>query len=181
MKKLSIYLFGLLLLIILSLCFLSWYTGKGIRVSDGKYIGYSAKTNEWLLFEYQNIPVLHDGPYVFRNIDKRFANYISGDNISPAKLSRIDIKDTVSVTVDNELKTTFVVNLKNNYPRSKLKITSPAKYLAISDMEGNFDAMVGLLRSNGVINDALEWSFGSSHIVLIGDMVDRGENVIPLL
>lgn len=181
MKKWSIYLFGLLLLVILSLFFLSWYTGSGIRISDGKYIGYSPSTNEWLLFEYQNIPVSHDGPYVFRNNGNRFADYISGDKVSAAKLSRVNIKNSVSVTVDNELNTTFVVNLKNSYARSKLKIPSPDKYLAISDMEGDFDAMVELLKSNDVINDALEWSFGTSHIVIIGDMVDRGNNVLPLL
>jgi len=181
LKKLSIYLFNLLLLIILSLCFLSWYTGSGIRISDGRYLGYSAKTNEWLLLEYQNIPVLHDGPYVFKSNGNRFADYISGDKISPAKLSRIDVKDSVSVIVDNELNTTFEVKLKNSYPRSDLDIPSPDSYLAISDMEGDFDAMVRLLRSNGVINDALDWTYGSSHIVLIGDMVDRGINVVPLL
>lgn len=181
MKKWSIYLFGLLLLLFLSLCFLSWYTGSGIRLSDGKYLGYSEKTNEWLLVEYQNIPVLHDGPYVFRNNGNRFAHYISGDSKSPAKVSRVDIKNTVSVSVDNELNTSFSVNLRDSYPRSELNTVSPARYIAISDMEGNFDAMVTLLKSNGVINDSLEWSYGSSHLVLIGDMVDRGKNVVPLL
>jgi hypothetical protein len=181
LKNLSIYLSGLLLFILLSICFISWYTGMGLRVSDGKYIGYSAKTNEWLLLEYQNIPVVHDGPYVFNSNGKRFADYISGDKTSPAKLSRIDVKDSILVTVDNELNTTFEVKLKNSYPRSDLDIPSPDRYLAISDMEGDFDAMVRLLRSNGVINDALDWTYGSSHIVLIGDMVDRGINVVPLL
>ncbi|MCH2055068.1 MAG: metallophosphoesterase [Thalassotalea sp.] len=181
MKKLSIYLLGLLLLFVLSLCFLSWHTGSGIRFSDGRYLGYSPNTNEWLMFEYQNIPVLHDGPYVFRNKGNQFANYITGDKNSPAKLSRVDIKNTVSVTVDNQFNTNFTVNLRNSYPRSELDIPSPAKYLAISDMEGNFDAMIDLLKSNGVINDSLEWNFGSSHLVLIGDMVDRGKNVVPLL
>lgn len=181
MRKLSIYLFGLPLLLVLSLCFLSWYTDSGIRISDGKYLGYSTETNEWLMFEYPNIAVLHDGPYVFRNSGSRFANYITGDNNSPAKFSRVDIKNTVSVTVDNQSNTNFTVDLRNSYPRSDLDIPSPSRYLAISDMEGNFDAMVDLLKSNGVINDSLEWNFGSSHLVLIGDMVDRGENVVPLL
>lgn len=181
LKKISIYIFGLLLLATLSLGSLSWYSGSGIRFSDGKYLGYSVKNNEWLLFEYQNITVLHDGPYVFQKNGNRFAYYISGDMNSPAKLSHVDIKNTVSVTVENELNTTFTVNLRDSYPRSELNIPSPARYLTISDMEGNFDAMVDLLKSNGVINDSLEWNFGSSHLVLIGDMVDRGKNVVPLL
>ncbi|WP_229333569.1 metallophosphoesterase [Glaciecola sp. MH2013] len=150
-------------------------------MSDGKYLGYSANTHEWLFLEYQNIPVTHDGPYVFKIEGNRVANYISGDKISPAKLSRIKVKDRVSVTVDNELNTTFDVKFKDSYPRSDLDIPIPSRYLAISDMEGNFDAMVRLLKANGVINDDLDWTYGSSHLVLVGDMVDRGLNVVPLL
>lgn len=180
MKKITIYL-SIILLPIIAICVASWYTGTGVRVSNGKYIGYSAKTNEWLFLEYQNIPVLHDGPYVFRHNGKRHANYVSGDGNTPATLSQVNISDEVSVTADNVPNSTFSVRLKDSYSRSELEIPSPERYLALSDMEGNFDAMVNLLSANGVINDALEWSFGDSHLILIGDMVDRGNNVVPLL
>jgi len=40
---------------------------------------------------------------------------------------------------------------------------------------------VHLLQVNGVIDHALNWSYSSGHLVLIGDMVDRGNNVVPLL
>lgn len=181
LKKSFAYLSGLLVFVWLSLCFLSWYTGAGIRFSDGKYLGFSAETNEWLWLQYQNIPVLNDGPYVFRVDGSRFATYIYSDNHSDTQLSRVDVENKVSVTVDNALNTTFTVNLREDYPRSVLHIPAPVSYLTISDMEGDFDAMVALLKANNVIDDALSWRFGSNHVVLIGDMVDRGENVVPLL
>jgi hypothetical protein len=181
LKKLSTYVFALLSIIILSLCFISWYAGMGIRISNGKYLGFSAETDEWLLLAYQNFPVPQDGPYVFNHDGNRSAVYISGNANSPASISRIEVKDSVKVTVDNQSKTTFVVELNNSYPRSDLDIASPDRYLAVSDLEGNFDAMVTLLTANGVMNEALEWTYGSSHLILIGDMVDRGKNVLPLL
>ena len=123
----------------------------------------------------------HDGPYVFNQNGRKFAYYVNGDENGPASLSKIDVNDTFSVTVDNESATSFEVTLKTSYPRSALEITAPEKYVAISDLEGNFDAMVGLLKSNNVIDDNLSWTYGSGHLVLIGDMVDRGDNVVPLL
>jgi len=71
--------------------------------------------------------------------------------------------------------------LRKAYQRSELSIPSPKKLFAISDLEGEFDTMVHLLQGNGVIDHALNWSYGSGHLVLIGDMVDRGRNVVPLL
>ena len=75
----------------------------------------------------------------------------------------------------------FKVSLRKDYPRSELSIPSPKKLFAISDLEGEFDTMVHLLKANGIMDEALNWSYGSGHLVLIGDMVDRGTNVVPLL
>jgi hypothetical protein len=41
--------------------------------------------------------------------------------------------------------------------------------------------MVDLLLANNVINQKLEWTFETGHLVIVGDMVDRGTNVVPLL
>jgi hypothetical protein len=53
--------------------------------------------------------------------------------------------------------------------------------LALSDLEGEFDAAVALLRANQVIDQDLHWSYGNGQVVLLGDQVDRGKNVVPLL
>jgi hypothetical protein len=60
-------------------------------------------------------------------------------------------------------------------------IPSPKKLFVISDLEGEFATIIHLLKVNGVIDEALNWSYGNGHLVLIGDMVDRGKNVVPLL
>ena len=35
--------------------------------------------------------------------------------------------------------------------------------------------------ANGVVDSSLNWIYGKGHLVLIGDMVDRGINVVPTL
>lgn len=48
------------------------------------------------------------------------------------------------------------------------------RIVAFSDVHGDYDAMVATLQSAKVIDDALNWSGGSTHFVLVGDILDRG-------
>ena len=56
-----------------------------------------------------------------------------------------------------------------------------ARILAVSDLEGNRETFLSFLRGNGVVNEAGEWIWGDGHLVLNGDMVDRGDQVTELL
>jgi hypothetical protein len=177
-KKIMKLLCAFLLIAIVSIALISRVTGIGIKAPDGRYLGYS---NEWLFLDYQNIPVRQDGPYVLTENDTRYALYINGDGKAPSELLRQDITNEVEVIADNDEGTQFTVPLRKAHQRSELSIPSPKKLFAISDLEGEFDTMVHLLQVNGVIDHALNWSYSSGHLVLIGDMVDRGNNVVPLL
>lgn len=183
LKKIATFFCYFLLFVIADIALFSRVTGTGIKVPDGRYLGYSCseKKNEWLLLEYQNVPVRKDGPYVLNDNGKPHAIYVNGDGKTPSKILRKEIINEIEVIVDNDAGTQFTVPLRKDYQRSKLNIPSPKKLLAISDLEGEFDAMVHLLQANGILDNALNWSYGSGHLVLIGDMVDRGKNVVPLL
>jgi hypothetical protein len=56
-----------------------------------------------------------------------------------------------------------------------------ARILAVSDLEGNRGTFLAFLRGNGVVNEAGEWTWGDGHLVLNGDIVDRGDQVTELL
>ena len=55
------------------------------------------------------------------------------------------------------------------------------RILAVSDLEGNRETFLAFLQGNGVVNEAGEWIWGDGHLVLNGDIVDRGEQVTELL
>ncbi len=46
--------------------------------------------------------------------------------------------------------------------------------MAIGDIHGDFDALAGLLRHAGLIDDQLKWSGQNATLVQSGDMIDRG-------
>jgi predicted MPP superfamily phosphohydrolase len=57
---------------------------------------------------------------------------------------------------------------------SPWNIEEPARVVAISDVHGAYDGMLRTLRSASVIDDANAWIAGDTHLVITGDMLDRG-------
>ena len=48
------------------------------------------------------------------------------------------------------------------------------RIVAVSDIHGAYDALVATWQESGVINDSLAWSGGKTHLVITGDLLDRG-------
>lgn len=155
--------------------------GVLIARHDGKFTGYSKRTQEWLFDEYPTIPARRDGPYVLDTRGGRTALTLVPRNGGEAVATRVPVAGTIRVVVDDAAGTSFDVPLRNRYPRQDVTWPMPERLLAVSDLEGNFEAATRLLRAQGVIDEALHWRYGKGQLVLLGDMVDRGDNVVPLL
>jgi hypothetical protein len=48
------------------------------------------------------------------------------------------------------------------------------RVVALSDVHGAYEPMVRTLQNAGVIDDQLAWSAGDTHLVFVGDILDRG-------
>ncbi len=56
------------------------------------------------------------------------------------------------------------------------QIDGVERVVAISDIHGAYEPMVATLRNAGVIDDDRNWSGGESHLVIVGDILDRGSD-----
>lgn len=83
--------------------------------------------------------------------------------------------------VNNFDKDTFTFALMDNYkiPKSEHKIQG--SIFVTSDIEGNFNGFYSMLKGNNIIDDNYNWIFNTGHLVICGDMFDRGNEVIPAL
>ena len=104
---------------------------------------------------------LNDGPYVF---------------IEGAKLIEKRIVDGVVVT--KELKSNTYDTIYQPEP-SVFKDVS--EIVALSDIHGQYDLAIEILKNNKIIDDSLHWNFGNGHLVVVGDVFDRGEKVNEVL
>lgn len=82
---------------------------------------------------------------------------------------------------DSEGKELFTFQIRQKQKPKPAVYPSQEKVLAISDIEGNFNAFANLLKGNQVINEQYEWTYGKGHLVLVGDFFDRGPQVTETL
>jgi len=54
----------------------------------------------------------------------------------------------------------------------------PQKLFLISDVEGEFAALRSLLIAGKVMDEKYNWIYGRGHLVICGDLFDRGKNVV---
>ena len=54
------------------------------------------------------------------------------------------------------------------------RVDGTERVVAISDVHGAYTAMVKTMQRAGVIDEALAWSGGKTHLVIVGDLLDRG-------
>jgi hypothetical protein len=126
-----------------------------------------------------------DGPYVLYRNNQVYVNYVTGDSAGyhvTVDSFSIDDKSAITLKVATDIPGTFFnVTLKSKLKNEKAESKAADKMLILSDIEGNFKAFRTLLQANGVIDSAFNWTFGDGQLVLSGDFVDRGDQVMEVL
>lgn len=51
----------------------------------------------------------------------------------------------------------------------------------VGDVHGRYDQLVNLLQKSNIVNPDLNWDGGTAHLVFVGDLFDRGDDVTKLL
>ena len=113
------------------------------------------------LFSFGQGQTISDGPYIF--IEK---NQLVEKQIINGKVFSKVIETSLYDTTYLPEKSTF-----NNIN----------KIAALSDIHGQYDVLIELLTNNKIIDENLNWSFGEGHLVITGDIFDRGDKVNEVL
>lgn len=122
----------------------------------------------------------NDGPFV----------YFTGSRLKVMWVEN-NVRMGQYITADNfnEISSRFTppISYKDLWTTSTLKPKSRQIYSRvdsigiITDIHGEFDTYIKLLKSTGIIDENLNWKFGNGHLVVIGDIFDRGDMVNEVL
>ncbi len=88
---------------------------------------------------------------------------------------------TVSVPFSHHEDWNFSVPLKSQILPEPSTWPAADSIVAFSDIEGEFEPFRDLLISNKVMDSTYRWTFGKGHLVICGDLFDRGREVVALL
>jgi len=122
----------------------------------------------------QTRPTYYDGPY-FK---------YEGDSI---EVTWIDSSRVRTETIGKEQSYIFrqeglpVVELRDPPKRQPYQEYTAGKYVALSDIHGQYDVFAKLIAAHGVVDSAGHWAYGDGHLIIVGDILDRGDKVTEVL
>ena len=127
----------------------------------------------------------NEGPYVFYESDSTVnVNYIKGNKDDgfyvSSKIHNSNEEMVLSCFFPLD-STTFQFKLKPEFETPETIYNDGNKILALSDLESGYRTFRDFLITNKVINEDLNWIFGTGHLVLVGDFVDRGYSTTQVL
>lgn len=125
-----------------------------------------------------------DGPYVIRGADDQWQNWsvVVSDAGLTKEASPVAVGDRLIVDAVGR-RPSFTVKLRNaaSPAPEKVRTKKGAPIFFMADSHGEYEIATELLIQHGVIDNRLKWHFGRGHLVVLGDVFDRGPRQTELL
>ena len=141
--------------------------------------GYSEtlENHESNYFGRKNIT---DGPYIFCDAENLTVKWICRNRVVEKKI----IGDNYKV-----IKRNFGFDFNPNWMQQcsleninyVQEFNDVENVIALSDIHGQYESLIKLLGKHNVIDRNFDWAFGDGHLVILGDILDRGPTVTEAL
>lgn len=121
-----------------------------------------------------------DGPYIFVEDSIVIVKWIEQKMLFEVSIFDKDysiIKDKFGFDLD----TTNLFSNKGFAVDYNQCFNDIDNFIAVSDMHGQYSLSLELLKKYGVVDNQNNWSFGSGHLVVNGDIFDRGDKATEIL
>ncbi|MBL4914197.1 metallophosphoesterase [Shewanella schlegeliana] len=121
-----------------------------------------------------------DGPYVTHDqsatLPQRTAYWICNSKLMSSQISEHTLKrpENCGQLPEPSLSEEIKQVMPDSYSGVK-------KVVALSDVHGQYDILIELLKNQKIIDADNNWAFGDGHMVMTGDMFDRGDQVNEVL
>jgi hypothetical protein len=147
-----------------------------LRGNDPSLVQYFASRG----FEIPRTSSLKDGPYIeiLKNggLEVLHMRYDSlSDRADWLKEERVEENGSIP---DKEVIETLLKKTQSANGAEYRKVES---IFVVSDIHGHYPNFIELLKANKIIDKNHAWSFGKGHLVIAGDVFDRGDQVTECL
>jgi hypothetical protein len=125
-----------------------------------------------------------DGPYVVRGAGGGLEAWSVEPAADGARKHVEALKTAATITVPAVGSSpAFTVKLRPPAAAAPDSVRVPAKspVFVVADTHGEFEILARMLTAQKVVDARLAWSFGRGHLVVLGDVFDRGPNHLEIL
>ena len=114
-----------------------------------------------------------DGPHIIYNNDSLIVNYYNFGVKESFQLSNNDTNIFNGYFQDSLV----TYNIPNHFPNHSIKYSNVDKIFVVSDIHGQYETFIKLLYKSGIIDQNNSWIWENGHLILLGDVFDRGDQV----
>lgn len=125
-------------------------------------------------------PSFNDGPYIFVEDEVYVAKWMLNNALQSQPLQENAPAEQAKIAA-RDFSLDFVNLQALPKPQKKIHFKTDSKIAALSDIHGQYDVAVKLLQANGIIDTNNDWSWGDGHLVIAGDVFDRGDQVTEII
>lgn len=138
-----------------------------------------------------NLKGHYDGPYIsYQGENAKVIRVMKGAEGSKITYEYFSLKEIKELTLkifpdsrnpdSTEIKP-FSVELFDFQEEDIWEYEQPEKIFALSDIECKFSNYESILKAGGVIDENYNWIYGEGHLVVNGDLFDRGLDLMAVL
>jgi hypothetical protein len=121
-----------------------------------------------------------DGPYVFFDKGRVEVNWVKDGQLKDTSYTMTGKTPNLSFINPHGIR--YEKFIKSEVEPDRKTVYTDVKCIAaMSDIHGQYDLMIELLKNNHIINEKGHWSFEDCHFVITGDIFDRGDRVLEIL
>lgn len=118
-----------------------------------------------------------DGPHIFYNSDSMIVNYYNFGIKESFQFSKSDTNIFLGYFQDSLV--TYIIPKLHSIPLDNYNRVD--KIFVVSDIHGQYEIFKELLRANSIIDRNNLWIWENGHLVILGDVFDRGDQVHEVL
>jgi hypothetical protein len=122
--------------------------------------------------------VISEGPYIYFKGDQLAVKWVEDGQMKEVDNPSADfLQSEFQLGLDPKV---FLQNRKM-IPDFSQEYIGVSNLVVISDIHGQYDLTIELLKAHGVIDDNNNWNYGKGHLVVNGDILGRGDRVTEVL
>ena len=119
--------------------------------------------------------LINEGPYIFHNAETLDIQWLCDGKVNKSSIS----VDRLPYQFDECDLSASVKQI--HWENRPFEYKGEFQIAAFSDSHGQYDLLIKLLENNGIIDHERNWLFGNGHLVITGDVFDRGSKVTEIL
>ena len=122
----------------------------------------------------------NDGPYIFYENGLSIARWVRNGQLETDTL-RAGAPMKIEAGVSASFNPAYLHTDGSFEPSLETTFKGVDKIAAVSDIHGQYEVLLKLLQVHHIVDDGGNWAFGQGHLVVVGDVFDRGDEVTEIL